>query len=162
MRFLVRERIFGIGEDYWIDDEHGEHAYLVDGKALRIRQTFQLKDREDQIVAVIRRKAFALRHTMMIERDGERLANVRKKRFTLLKDRFRVDLPGGGEDMSIHGDVLDKEYDLEYGGGRAARISKKWFSIRDTYAVDIEQPDADVPLLLAIAVSVDALTHGAE
>ena len=59
----------------------------------------------------------------------------------------------------MHGNVLDKEYDIELGGERLARISRKWFRVRDTYAVDIEQPGADVPLLLSLAVCVDALTH---
>ncbi|NLU76007.1 hypothetical protein HCC61_25710 [Streptomyces sp. HNM0575] len=158
MRYLVRERIFGIGDDFWIDDEHGDHAFLVDGKALRVRQTFELKDVQGEIVAVIRRKMVSLWETMQIERDGERLAMVRKKRFTLLRNRFRA-LLADGSALSVHGSVLDKEYDIELGGVRQARISRKWFRVRDTYAVDIEQPGADVPLLLSLAVCVDALTN---
>ena len=45
MRFLVRDRLLGIGDDYWIEDEHGRKAFLVDGKAMRLRDTFELKDR---------------------------------------------------------------------------------------------------------------------
>jgi uncharacterized protein YxjI len=158
MRYLVRERVFGIGDDYWIDDEYGEHSFLVDGKALRVRQTFELKDRQGEIVAVVRRKMVSLRETMSVERDGERLATVRKKRFTPLRNRFRATLSDGSA-LSVHGSVLDKEYDIELGGERLARISRKWFRVRDTYAVDIEQPGADVPLVLALAVCVDALSH---
>jgi uncharacterized protein YxjI len=161
MRFLVRERIFGIGDDYWIEDENGQHAFLVDGKALRLRQTFELKDVAGEIVAVIHKKMFSLWPSMVIERDGQRLATVRKKRFTLLRNRFRVILAGDG-DLSVHGSVLDKEYDLESDAGRLARISRKWFRIRDTYAVDVEAQDADVPLVLSVAVCVDALSAGAE
>lgn len=157
MRYLVRERIFGIGDDYWIDDEQGEHAFLVDGKALRVRQTFQLKDVEGEVVAVIRRKMISLWETMEIERGGEKLATVRKKRFTPLRHRFKARLADGGT-LSVHGNVIDKEYDIELGGGRLARISRKWFRVRDTYAVDIEQPGSDVPLLLSLAVCIDALT----
>lgn len=159
MRYLVRERIFGIGDDYWIEDEHGDHAFLVDGKALRVRQTFQLKDVQGEVVAVIRRRMISLWETMEIERDGRRLATVRKKRFTLLRNRLRARLADGSA-LSVHGNVLDKEYDIELGGGRVARISRKWFRMRDTYAVDIEQPGSDVPLLLSLAVCVDALTGG--
>lgn len=157
MRYLVRERIFGIGDDFWIDDEHGAHAFLVDGKALRVRQTFELKDVQGEVVAVIRRKMISLRETMTVERGGQPLVTVRKKRFTPLRNRFRAELADGGT-LSVHGNVLDKEYDIEHGGRRAARISRKWFRVRDTYAVDVEQPDADVPLLLSVAVCVDALT----
>ena len=160
MRYLVRERIFGIGDDYWIEDEHGQHAFLVDGKALRVRQTFQLKDVQGEVVAVIRRKMLSLWESMEAERDGEDLVKVRKKRFTPLRDRFRAEL-GNGAKLTVHGNVIDKEYDIEHEGRRVARISRKWFRVRDTYAVDIEDPDADVAMLLSVAVCVDALTdHG--
>jgi uncharacterized protein YxjI len=157
MRYLVRERIFGIGDDFWIDDEHGHHAFLVDGKAMRVRQTFQLKDVQRDVVAVIRRRMISFWQTMEVQRDGRTLATVRKKRFTPLRNRFKVKLADGGT-LKVHGNVLQKEYDIEYGGRRAARISRKWFRVRDTYAVDVEQADADVPLLLSVAVCVDALT----
>lgn len=158
MRYLVRERIFGIGDDYWIEDEHGQRAFLVDGKALRVRQTFQLKDVQGEVVAVIRRKMLSLWESMTVERGGEQLVTVRKKRFTPLRDRFRARLAGGAK-LTVHGNVLDKEYDIEVEGKREARISRKWFRVRDTYAVDIEAPDADVPMLLSVAVCVDALTQ---
>ena len=36
-------------------------------------------------------------------------------------------------------------------------MSKKWFRVRDTYGVGVEQA-IDVPLVLAVTVAVDALT----
>ncbi len=159
MRYLVRERVFGIGDDFWIDDEHGERAFLVDGKALRVRQTFELKDPDGEVVAVIRRKMISLWETMEVERGGKSLATVRKKRFTPLRHRFRARL-ADGTTLSVHGNVLDKEYDIEAGGHRLARISRKWFRVRDTYAVDVRRPDADVPMLLSLAVCIEALTGG--
>ncbi|MFC4495712.1 LURP-one-related/scramblase family protein [Streptomyces ovatisporus] len=159
MRYLVRERIFGIGDDFWIDDEHGRRAFLVDGKALRVRQTFELKDAEGEVVAVIRRKMISLWGTMEVERDGKALATVRRKRLTPLRHRFRARL-ADGTTLTVHGSVLDKEYDIEAGGHRLARVSRKWFRVRDTYAVDVRRPDADVPLLLSLAVCIEALTSG--
>lgn len=157
MKYLVRERIFGIGDDFWIEDERGNKAFLVDGKSLRVRQTFELKNPEGAVVAVIRRKVFALRNTMTVERDGQVLAEVAKKRLTFFRDRFRASL-AGGEKLTVHGNVLDREYDITYGDALLARISRKWFRVRDTYAVEIARPDADTAMLLSVAVCVDALT----
>ena len=39
MRYLVRERLFSISDDSWVTDERGEKVFLVDGKALRLRET---------------------------------------------------------------------------------------------------------------------------
>ena len=42
MRYLVRERLFSITDDFWVTDEQDNRVFLVDGKALRLRQTFEL------------------------------------------------------------------------------------------------------------------------
>ena len=31
-RFLIREKLLSIGDDFWIENEAGERAYKVDGK----------------------------------------------------------------------------------------------------------------------------------
>ena len=43
-RFLMREKLLSIGDDFWIENEQGERAYKVNGKALRVRETFVLED----------------------------------------------------------------------------------------------------------------------
>lgn len=68
----------------------------------------------------------------------------------------RRELPGGDE-LEIRGDLIGKEYDIEYGGERLARVSRQWFRMRDTYAVQVDREDADPALLIAVAVCVDQL-----
>ncbi len=160
----MRERIFGIGDDHWITTEHGDKAFLVDGKALRIRETFELKDPSGEKVAVIKKKLVSVRDAMVIERDGETLATVKKKLFTPFRDVYEAKLADGRE-LEVHGDFLDHEFDIEDDGRRVARVSRKWFSIRDTYAIDIPDEIAyeDVAVLLSVAVCVDHLNgeeHG--
>lgn len=159
MKYLVRDRILGIGDDFWIEDETGRRVFLVDGKALRLRQTFELKDLDGHVLVTIRKKMLSLRDTMEIERDGERLASVRKKRLTVLRDHFRVEMADGTE-LDVSGDVLDKEYAIEYGDELLAHVSRKWFRMRETYAVNVVREDADAPLLIAVAVCVDRLSQG--
>ena len=43
-RFRMREKLASIGDDFWIEDEDGERAYRVNGKAVRVRDTFVLED----------------------------------------------------------------------------------------------------------------------
>jgi uncharacterized protein YxjI len=156
MKYLMRERVFGIGDDHWITTEHGEKAFLVDGKALAIRETFLLKDPyTHQEVAKIQKKMLSVRDTMRVERDGETVATVKKKLFTPFRDKYEAKLADGRE-LEIHGDFTDHEFDIEDGGRRIARVSRKWFSVRDTYAIEVAD-DQDVPLLLCVAVCVDVL-----
>ena len=64
----------------------------------------------------------------------------------------------GGEDLKAHGNIVNHEYEIERDGETVAEVSKKWFRIRDSYGVQLAE-DQDVPLILAIAVCVDAMAH---
>lgn len=153
MRFLVRDRILGFGEDYWIEDEHGDKVFLVDGKAMRVRDTFELKDRHGRVLVDFHQKMFALRDTMVIEREGEPLATIRRKRLSLLRNHYRVHLVDGTE-LDVSGKILDREFAVEYDGELLAVISRRWLHVRETYGVDVVRDDADPALLIAVAVCV--------
>ncbi|MFF0201137.1 LURP-one-related/scramblase family protein [Streptomyces sp. NPDC005017] len=154
MRFLVRDRLLGFGEDYWIEDDHGNRVFLVDGKAMRLRDTFEVKDTEGRVLIDIRQKMFALRDTMVIERDGEPLATIRRKRLSLLRNHYRVALADGSTELDVSGRIADREFAIEYDGELLAVISRRWLHVRDTYGVDVVREDADPALLIAVAVCV--------
>ncbi|MGX1155827.1 LURP-one-related/scramblase family protein [Streptomyces albogriseolus] len=154
MRFLVRDRILGIGDDYWIEDDRGNKVFLVDGKAMRLRDTFELKDTEGRVLIDIRKKMLALRDTMVIERGDEPLATVRRKRLSLLRNHFRVSLADGSTELDVSGRILDREFAVEYDGELLAVISRRWHTLRDSYGVDVVRDDADPALLIAVAVCV--------
>ena len=37
----MQEKLFAIGDDFWIENEAGERAFKVNGKALRVRDTLR-------------------------------------------------------------------------------------------------------------------------
>ncbi|MFI6092286.1 LURP-one-related/scramblase family protein [Streptomyces sp. NPDC051218] len=158
MKLLVRDRLLGIGDDYWIEDDQGQKVFLVDGKAMRLRETFELKDMEGRVLIDIHAKMLSLRDTMVIERDGEALATVKRKRLSLLRNHYRVDLVDGTE-LDVSGKILDREFAIEYDGELLADISRRWFRVRDTYGLQIVRDDADASLLLAVAVCVIRLAE---
>ena len=71
-RFLMREKLLAIGDDFWIENDQGERAYKVNGKALRVRQTFVLEDTSGDEVAKIQEKKLTVRDKITVERGGER------------------------------------------------------------------------------------------
>ncbi|MER5736126.1 MULTISPECIES: LURP-one-related family protein [unclassified Streptomyces] len=153
MKYLVRDKIFAIGDDYWIEDEDGRHAFLVDGKALRLRDTLELKDPDGRVLVTLREKLLSLRDAMTVERDERPLATVRRKRLSLLRNHYRVTLVDGTE-LDVSGRILDREFAVEYDGELLAHVSRRWLRVRDTYAVDVVREDADAALLIAVAVCV--------
>jgi len=151
----MREKLISIGDDYWIEDEAGQRAFKVDGKAFRVRDTFVLRGVGGEEVAKIQERMLRVRDSMQIERAGGN-ATVRKA-LVGFRDRFKIDVDGGS-DLSAHGNLVDHEYEIERDGDTVATVSKKWFRVRDTYGVEI-QPGQDVGLILAVTVCIDAMTH---
>jgi uncharacterized protein YxjI len=147
--------LLSIGDDYWIENESGERAFKVDGKAVRFRDTFVLQDAAGQEVAKIQERKLSVRDKMEIERAAGS-ATVHKALIGL-RDRFKIDVEGGA-DMTARGNLLDHEYQIDSDGSEVASVSKKWFRVRDTYGVEIE-PGQDDALILAITVCIDAMTR---
>ena len=157
-RYRMKERWLSIGDDFWIEDESGERAYHVDGKALRMRKTLKLNDGAGNELCKIQERKLRVRDTMEIEApDGSRIGLIQKAMITPLRERFEVEVPDGPE-LKIRGNILDHEYTIKREGDKVAEVSKKWLRARDTYGIEIEPGNDDV-LILAVAVALDAMEH---
>ena len=131
-RYKMHEKLVTIGDDYWIENEAGEQAFYVDGKALRIRDTLIIKDVQGNELYKLKEKLLRIKDTMDIEDgDGKTAATIKKALITPLRDRFKVEVSNGPE-MDIQGNILDHEYKIESEGRKIAEVSKKWFRLRDT------------------------------
>jgi uncharacterized protein YxjI len=156
-KYRMREKLFAIGDDYWIENDAGERVFKVNGKALRLRKTLVLEDATGAELYKVQEKKLHIRDTMDIERGGETVARVKKALITPLRERFSIDVEGG-EDMEAKGNIVDHEYRIERGGDRVAEVSKRWFRIRDTYGIEIA-PAQDDGLILAVTVCIDQMTR---
>ncbi len=159
-RFQMRQKLLAVGDDFWIQDEDGKRVYRVDGKALRLRNTLDFEDAHGTQLCRIQTRALRVRDSMEIEDpNGERLALVHKALVTPLRERWKVDLPDGGE-WKVQGSIADHEYEIESDGQKIAEVSKKWFRARDTYGVQVVAGQ-EPALVLAVTVAVDSMAHPA-
>jgi uncharacterized protein YxjI len=156
-RLKVRERLFAFGDDFWIENGRGQRAYLVDGKALRIRDTLLFKDMQGQERYKLQEKMVRVRDTMTLyTADGQTAATIKKALITPLRDRYTVDLPGQ-PGLETQGNILHHEYTIEQGGRPVATISKRWFRVRDTYSIDVVPGTIDPLLAVAMTVAIDMI-----
>jgi len=157
-RYKMHEKLISIGDDYWIENEAGERAFYVDGKALRVRDTLIIKDVQGNELYKLKEKLLRVRDTMdILDAEGKTAATIKKALITPLRDRWKVEVANGPE-MDIQGNILNHEYKIEAGKEKVAEVSKKWFRIRDTYGVEIETGQ-DNALILAITAAMDQMTH---
>ena len=155
MRYLVRERIFSITNDFWVTDEQGNDVFLVDGKALSLRETFELKDVSGLTLATIHKRFLTFTDTMEIEHGGAVVATVHKAVMSLLRHRAFIDLTDGRR-LEAVGNLIDKDFEILDGGQAIARISRSWFPIRDTYGVEVAPGENDA-LMICVAVCLDRI-----
>jgi uncharacterized protein YxjI len=157
MRYVMKQKLIALGDDFKIQDENGNDAFLVDGKVLSFGDKLVFKDMAGHELARIEQKLLAWGPTYEIYRGGERVGTVKKSLFSLLHCTFSVDVPGP-DDLEARGDFLDHEYTFTRRGEPVAHVSKRWFAWRDTYGIEIAPGEDDV-LLLACAVVVDMACH---
>lgn len=157
-RYQMRQRLFSIGDDFNIENDRGQRAFHIDGKALRLRQTLIFEDTQGRELCKIQERVARVKDTMAIEGpNGETLASVKKALITPVRERWSVNV-AGGPDLEIQGNILDHEYRIEGGGRRVADVSKRWFRLADTYGVEIASGQNDV-LILAATAAVDMMAH---
>ncbi len=155
-RYRMQEKLFAVGDDYWIETDGGERAFKVNGKAARLRDTFILQARSGEDLFKAQKKELHVRDTMEIERDGHTVATVKKALIAPLRHRFAIELEAGGE-LSTKGNIVDHEYRVERDGKEIAEVSRRWFRIRDTYGIEIRPGENDA-LILAATACIDEMT----
>jgi uncharacterized protein YxjI len=151
--YLIRERFFRLGDDSEITDESGQPVLHVDGKVLSLRNRLVIRDPAGREVASVHRHLIALRPTYEVTIAGEKAAEVRSRFFTPFREKFTIDVPGP-DDLELKGNLFDHEFTVRRGGDTVATVSKRWFSFRDTYAVDIAPGENDL-LILASVLALD-------
>jgi uncharacterized protein YxjI len=157
-RYQMREKLVSFGDDFYIEDEQGQKAFKVDGKALRVRDTLIFRDMQGNELCRIQERKVRVKDTMKVEDpNGKGLALVKKALITPLRDRWTVKIEDG-PDLDVDGNILDHEYRIGEGRQKVAEVSKKWFRVRDTYGVEVAEGQDDI-VILAVAVALDMMAE---
>jgi uncharacterized protein YxjI len=107
-KYRMREKMFSIGDDFWIENQASERAFKVDGTALRLRDMLILQNPSGRELFKVQKKALHVRDTMEIERDGDTVATVKKALVRVVRDRFSVD-GDGGADLEAKGNIVEDD-----------------------------------------------------
>jgi uncharacterized protein YxjI len=159
--YVIRERMFRLGEDSDITDGAGQPVLHVDGKVLSLHNRLILRDPAGREVGQVHRKLAALRPAYEITLGGKDVAEVRKHLFTPFGERFTIDVPGP-DDLQISGDLLSHEFTIDRDGQVVATVSKRWLTVTASYAFEVAPGEDDLLILasvLALDLAIDAERH---
>jgi len=156
-RFMMKQRWFSFGNDYRILDAAGDEVFRIDGKVFCIGDQLSVQDRDGQELAYIDQKLLSWGPTYEIWRSGRLAAVVKKSLFTLLHCKFTVDVPGP-DDLIAEGNFWENEYAFRRHGRQIASVSREYFTLTDTYGIDVPHGE-DPVLIIASAVVIDLCCH---
>ncbi len=154
MRYMMKKKLFSWGTDFTIKDDAGNDAFFVDGKVFTLRDKLVFQDMRGNELAVVQKKLLSFGPTYEIYHAGQLKAVVKESLFTLFGHRFTVDDEHGAGDLEAKGNFTDHQYTFSRNGREVARVSESWFSITDTYGVDVTDGEDDV-LILACTVVIE-------
>ena len=157
MRYVMRQKLLSLADNFTIKNEQEQDVFLVKGKLFSFGDKLSFQDLAGNELVFIDQRLLNWSPTYELWKQGELLAVVKRELFSFIHHRFTVDVPGPN-DLEAEGDFLDHEYTISRGGSVVATVSKRWFSWTDTYGVEVADGEDDV-LLLATAVVVDMVCH---
>lgn len=155
MRYIIRQKIFSLGDTFIIKDDADNDIFLVRSQLLSFGHKLRIYDLLDNELCYIEQKLFEFMPEYDIYVGGELIANVKKK-FAFLRNDF--DITGVGTQYSVEGDFWAHEFNILRNEQMIARISKQFFSFTDTYGVDVDD-GADQVGTLALAIVIDMVCH---
>jgi uncharacterized protein YxjI len=156
-RYIMRQRVFAIGQDFTINNAAGEPAFKIDGKVRMIKESLKFRDMQGNLLYKLDEKVIRIRESFdILKPDGQVAAKVYNAIFDPMRERFTIEIPGG-ENLMTMGKVIWAQYDILRNRQPVAKISKQFSWIgRDQYVVDIVQGEDDC-LLLAVTVVIDMM-----
>jgi uncharacterized protein YxjI len=156
-RYLMRQRIFALGQDFNINNAAGTPVFKIHGKVRLVKEALKFSDMQGNLLYKLDEKVIRIRESFnILKPDGQIAAKVHNAIIDPLRERFTIEIPGG-QDMTTMGKVIWAQYDVLRDKKTLAKISKQFSWIgRDQYVVDVLQGEDDC-LILAITVVIDMM-----
>jgi uncharacterized protein YxjI len=167
-RYKLKEKLFSFTGDIKIEDYNGNEIFLARGAFWSIGSRMSFQDiRTGQELAYIAQVIRIGMPHYEVYRNGMLVATIRD-RFTIGDSKFDVELHNiphseshhrhHHKDMVVTGDWYSYEYVFRRGDVVVANASRKFFSLQNTYGIEID-PYQDHILILSIAVVIDHIVH---
>ena len=134
--FALKQNLVSIGGDAWIEDAQGNRVFEVDGKAIALRRTVELKDPAGNQLYHIAKSLMHLRRTFDIKKGDALVATIQQGLIGFLGDKFKVVFENGDE-LQVKGDIIDHDFVIRRGDVVVIEASQKFFSLHNVFGVQV-------------------------
>lgn len=144
--FILRDKLVSIHDIVRVMDPEQNLIGNFVRKILSIRALFSLKDADERTIMVIRQKLASLRGTFKFfepdengKPDESKFLGKMKRKIVSIKPKYWFENPLEERIFHIKGNIMGLKYSIIKDGSEIARISKKFWRVRDTYGLKINQ-----------------------
>jgi uncharacterized protein YxjI len=155
----MKQKIFAMTDRFVIKNQAEEDVGFIDARMFSIGHKLLFTDVLGNEVARIQQKIMAWGPTYEIYRNDQLVGVVKKKLFKLYPT-FTVDVDGP-DDLTVEGELWEHEYIFVRAGAAVASVSKQWWTVADTYGVEVLDSEDHV-LILASTLVIDLVHHDEE
>ena len=149
----MKQKVFSRRDRFFVKDENGNDRYAVEGE-IAIGKRLHIYDADGNKSAFIRQKVMSWLPRYFVYINGQEVCTVVKE-FTLFRQSYRVE----GLSWHLTGNFLTHEYILAENGRQIMNLSKKWFTLGDSYELNITDPKNEL-LCLCVTLVVDCALAG--
>ncbi|MCK5345214.1 MAG: LURP-one-related family protein [Candidatus Heimdallarchaeota archaeon] len=148
--------MFKLKDKGFIMDPNENQLGTFAAKFRAVRATYWIKTLQEENLLTVRQKLVALMTTFRFydgsdlegDDDDQLLGTLKKK--LGLRPKYQFETKDGQLLFEIKGNVLGFKFDVLQGKQKIAQISNKFFRIRNTYGVRIDQSVSDFDTMLII------------
>lgn len=134
---FIKQEFVSWGPKFWLEDNNGTHLGEIDGKVLTMHHEYEIKDKNDQTKA-----------------------RIKKKILKVFGSEWWMEDEQGHEMARIKGNIVKHTYDvLAPDKSVIARVHLNWATVSDEYCIEIVRQDIDPLLILGYAVAMDHVEH---
>lgn len=159
-RFQIMRRPLKLSPHYVVRDRREQPLYNIQPLPglLKVSQSIQMVHVDGTETLTLKQRAFAMTPVWEIQRADRPTAIARRKMFSWWNYHWQIQFPGP-DDITIIGNFTNREYSFRRGEETIAVVSRRWFSWRHSFGIEIRGGE-DFPLLIAATVILDVIDMG--
>jgi uncharacterized protein YxjI len=134
---FIKQEFLSFGPKFWLEDNTGNHIGEIDGKVLTAHHEYEIKNK-----------------------DGQTKAKIKKKILKLFGSEWWMEDADGHEIARINGNIVHHTYDIIAPDKTViAKVHLNWATIQDEYCIEIIKQEFDSLLILGYAIAMDNVEH---
>jgi uncharacterized protein YxjI len=155
-RFQLLRRPLKFGPHYVIRDRREQPLYNIHpSRGLRVGHRLTMVHISGDEALVLKQRPFTLAPTWELQRPNRPMAVARRRLFNWFSYTWRINFPSS-DNIEVRGNFSNHEYQFYREAEMIAVVSRRWFSWRHSFGIEIRGGE-DVTLLLAAAVVLDMI-----